>query len=473
MKTIVKAFLLIFLSVIMFASCTNKDIEIFDENFSYQADKTDLEGVTIKYYRASGGLAFNITGEEILGFEVGTTLGDLAVKRVKDVQNDLNCKLEITHFSDSSATTFRMSNASGTYFCDIFCSGSNDLRSDMKIGALVDMSEIEEYIDYRNEEKWGVRKVLEPLYWEDDLYGLIPMLWPTSSVSYRGPLIINENLIASMDVEDPRDLYENGQWTWATFRDCLEKYYLQEGSDVIHYSLAAIPSDLGSYYLLSNGYRIARKGSDGNYQSGLRDQSSLVAMDEALDILKGSLSYTIDKRSENLAPVEDLINDKAVMGLMHYAEYVAERIVRQMTNFGAISWPTGPNVEPGYLTTFISTLERTVVISRFSPNIEATAMALNALYEPFEEYPDSEAVKDFLNRTFFFDRRDADIYYDMFTNAEYSYFSTAAYNSLGEWTGTGQTPTEYIDSHLQKLEEYISEEIAPSKRGVEHVWGQE
>lgn len=473
MKTAVKTFILVFLSVVMLTACTAQEQEIFDLDLSMQNGKTDLEGVTVKYYRLAGGTHATADAEEVLGYEMNTVLGDLALQRIKDVQNNLNCKLDIVYFSgDNASTAFRMSSASGSYFCDIFCSGSNGLRDYMKSGALVGLSELESYIDFRNEEKWGTRNVLEPLYWNDELYGLIPMIWPTSSVSYRGPMIVNEELVSSLNIEDPRDFYENGKWVWSTFRDCLEKYYVEESGEVKNYSLAAVPGDLGAYYLLSNGYRLAQKGSDGQYQSGLNDPAALAAMDEALDVLKGSLSYTIDSSGAILTPVEDLVGGKTVMGLMHYAEYVTDRIVKEMSNFGIVPWPSGPNVEPGYLSTFISTLERTIVISRFSPNIEATAIALNALYEPFEEYPNADAVKDFLHQTFFFDRRDADVYYDMFRNATYSYFSTAAYNSLVEWAENGQTPSEYINSHIDKLEEYIKQEIAPSKRGIEHIWGE-
>ena len=474
MRTTVKALILIFLSMVILAACAGSETEIFDVDYSFKSETTDLEGATIKYVREAGGLAFAIEDGQVLGYEVDTILGDLAMKRVKDVQNNLNCKLDIVYFSgDSSYTNFRLSSLAGSYYCDIFCGISDRFREDMKSGTIVGLSQVAEFIDYRNEEKWGRRNVLEVLYWEDDVYGLIPMLWPTSSVSYTGLTIVNEDLIASLNVEDPRDLYENKQWTWATFRDCLEKYYVQEGGEVKHYALASVPFDFGSNYILSNGHRLAEKDLSGKYQSGLHDQRSLTAMAEAQDVFYGALSYTIDRRDSILNPVEDLIAGNTVMGVMHYAEYVADRIVKGMTNFGAVPWPSGPDVEPGFLATLHMNLERAIVISRFSYNIEATAIALNALYEPFEEYPTNDSVKDFLYHTYFFDRRDADVYYDLFLNSQYGYFSSAPFAALAGWLTNGQTPTEYVESNINKIEEYIAEEIAPSKRGIEAVWGEE
>lgn len=331
------------------------------------------------------------------------------------------------------------------------------------------LSELEEYIDYRNEEKWGSRSILEVLYWEDDVYGLIPMSWPTSSVSYTGLTVINEDLIASLNATDPRDLYENGQWTWETFRNCLEQYYIQEGNEVKQYAITAqYLGNFGENYILSNGYRLAEKGPDGQYRSGLHDPRALTAMIEAQDVLYGPLSNTI---KYNVDPAEHLINGTSVLGILHYAEYLTDKVVKEMPNFGLIAWPSGPNVDPGFIATNHHNLERAIVLSRYSHNIEATAIAINALYEPFEEYPNSESIKDFLYKTFFFDRRDADLYYDLFLASQYSYFGSAPWNSLSSWIENGQTPTEYIESNIDSIEEYIKEEIAPTKQGIEAVWG--
>ncbi len=462
--------------IAVFTACTAQEPESFDVDFTVNNDGTDLEGVTVKYMRHSGGIQFTDKEQEILGYEAGTVLGDLAKARINDVEKKLNCNLDITYFDGNSSAAydaFNMSAVTGEYYCDIFCGISDRFRNAMKMGSLVGLSELGDFLDYHNEEKWGSRDVLEILYWEDDVYGLIPALWPTASVSYAGLVIANEDLITEVNAADPRDLYENKQWTWDTFRDCLEQYYVQEGSEVKHYALSVSKWNMGALYLLSNGYRLAEKGPSGDYQSGLRDPRALKAMNEAVDVSSGSLAHTIAFSDENMAGVYDLIDGKTVLGVMHYAEYVVEYIVKKMTNFGCIPWPSGPDVDPGFKATHLSNIERVLVISRFSKNLDATAIVLNALYEPFEEYPNADAVKDFLYQTYFFDRRDADVYYDLFNTSQYTYFSSAAWNTLGEWLKGGISPAEYIDGHLDKAEAYIEEEIAPSKRGVEAVWGED
>ena len=475
MKTAVKTIILILLSLLMLAACGTQESEVFDLDLSIQSDKTDLEGVTIKYLRETGGQGIHYAGsEQVLGYEIGTVLGDLAMQRLKDVEKNLNCKFDIKYFSDTGSSyadynNFRMNNAVGEYYCDIFCGVSDRFREDMKMGALMGLSELEDFIDFRNEDKWGRRNILEVLYWEDDIYGLIPMSWPASSVSYQGLTVVNEDLITSVNAVDPRDLFENGQWTWQTFRDSLEQYYVQEGSEVKQYAVTfQYSGDIGMVYMLSNGFRLAEKGPDGNYRSGLRSPQAMTAMTEALDIMNGPLSYTI---SINESHIDALNNGRTVFGVLHMAEYL-ENIVKVMTNFGIVAWPSGPDVDPGFIATSHFNLERAIVLSRFSPNIEAAAIALNALYEPFEEYPTTESIREFLYHTYFFDRRDADMYYDLFLNSQYSYFGTATWNTMFEWLDFNGSPAEYIESRLETVEEHISKEVAPSKRGVDSVWGE-
>ncbi len=474
MKTAFKALIIALLAFSILTACASTEPEVFDVEFSVKNDRTDLEGVTVKYYRPTSGQGSGsyYVADQVLGYETGTILGDLAMKRIKDVQNELNCVLDITYFGDSDNMyqVFNMNSASGTYMCDAICGISDQFRDAMKAGTLVGLSELEGLLDYRNEDKWGRRNILESLYWEDDAYGLIPMSWPASSVSYQGLTIVNEDLIASLGETDPRDYYENKQWTWETYRGCLERYYAQEGSEVKHYAIThQYLGDIARCFMISNGYRLAEKGTDGEYHSGLSEPYVLTAMNEANDIAFGPLSYAV---SVNVNHIDAITNGETVMCVLHQAEYLND-IVKEMTNFGVIAFPSGPDVEPGFAAVTTMNLERVIVLSRFSHNIDATAIVLDRLYDPFEEYPDNEAIKDFLFQTYFFDRRDADIYYEMYLNSQFSYFASAPWHTLSEWIEGRRAPTEYIESVMDKVEEYIEEEIAPSKRGIEAVWGED
>ncbi|MBR5720926.1 MAG: hypothetical protein IKX78_00420, partial [Clostridia bacterium] len=187
MKSVLKFLCLAVVISFLLAACGQTEEEIFDEEFGRMTEAKDLEGVTVKYYRRASG------SDQVLGYEYDTVLGDLALERIRKVQNDYNCILDIQYLSAGDPYgTFNLNNSIGSYFCDIFCGISDMLRQAMKTGALVGLSTVEDIIDFRNEERWGGRNMLEPLYWEDEAYGLIPLSWPTASVSYQGLMIVNE-----------------------------------------------------------------------------------------------------------------------------------------------------------------------------------------------------------------------------------------------------------------------------------------
>jgi ABC-type glycerol-3-phosphate transport system substrate-binding protein len=468
MRNTVKSIAIALLASVLLVACGSKEPERFDVDLTFESDKLDLEGAKIKYVYALK--AGRETIDSSLGYENGTLLGELALKRLKDIQNDLNCTLDIEYMTTSVADPmFIATSASGTYMCDAMVGISDMLRAPAKIGMLMGMTELEEYIDFRNEEKWGRRNILEVIYWQDDCYGLIPLMWPSVSVSYDTLPVINEDLISSLGVSDPRDLYENKQWTWETFRGCLEKYYMAEGSEVKNYALTCSTHGLGSLYLISNGYRLAELDKNGEFQSGLYNPRTLVSMEEAKYIYDGPLAYTLDTQSNSL---DSFLAGNTVISVIS-SENVTNRVAKETTNFGLVPWPSGPDVAPGFKSACHANIERCLVFSRLSHCPEQTAAAISALYEPFEEYPTVESIREFMSRNYFFDSRDTDVYFDLYWNSQYTYFATSSWAALGEWLQGNKSPSEYIESVSKKVDEHVEENIEPSKRGILAVWGEE
>ncbi|MBE6897079.1 MAG: hypothetical protein E7477_08300, partial [Ruminococcaceae bacterium] len=146
MRNIVKLLILAFIFSLFATACGSVEQEVFDVEFVKTSEGTDLEGTVIKYMRATTGQASYSNFDQVLGYEMDTILGDLAMQRIKDVEQSLNCKFDITYFSgDTPYGSFRMSNSVGEYFCDIFCGISDRFREDMKAGALMGLSELDEY----------------------------------------------------------------------------------------------------------------------------------------------------------------------------------------------------------------------------------------------------------------------------------------------------------------------------------------
>ena len=105
MKKAIKTFILVLLIVSVLTACGAQEPEVFDVDFTFNGGKTDLEGATIRYLRETGGQGIHYTGsDQVLGYEMDTVLGDLAMNRIKDVQDNLNCKFDIVYFSDVASS---------------------------------------------------------------------------------------------------------------------------------------------------------------------------------------------------------------------------------------------------------------------------------------------------------------------------------------------------------------------------------
>ena len=472
MKKIAKILLLAMLISLIATACNaTAEEEVFDMDFVGESSGIDLEGFEMVY---EFGLPSSALGmESCLGYEVDTPFGDLAAQRLKDVQEQLNCKVNVNYREKgSSCGLFVAASASGTFMCDAI-SGISDMWADVaRIGMVVGMSELEDFIDYRNEEKWGYRNMLKVVYYEDDLYGIIPLLWPEIAITFESPIVVNENIIASIGATDPRDYIENGEWTWDKFKEVLELYYVEEGGEVKHYALTCGTGAFAAMFVRSNGDLYAEKDANGKYVPGFISDTAIKAMDAANDIYYGATAHTIDSKSD---AVDSLISGKTVMGAMNGDKIVTigSRITKEMDNFGILSWPIGPDVEPGYNFATHSNIEMCIAFSRASHNPEATAAIINAIYEPFEGYETLDDIIDHMAHSYFFDRRDAKVFYDMFRSSEYNYFHYGLHGSTQDWLSSNKSIAEYIEANTEKITNDINEYVLPSVRGIDALWGEE
>ena len=465
-----------FLAVVMLFSmiltaCGSAEKEVFDVDFAGTKGGIDLEGANIVYkvYVPSN---YDVENQ-ILGYEIDTIFADMAKQRLEDVEKNLNCTFELLSGLGDPSEYFAAA-VSGVFISDAAMGASGPLVQAARLGALIGLSELDGYIDYTNEAKWGYRNMLEIMAYEDDIYGLTPLLWPELSVYVRDPLVVNEDIIAALGETDPRDYIENKQWTWDVFEECLGRYYVEEGGEVKHYSLTADAGMFASMFTFSNGSVYVEKNEKGEYVSGLYTPEAMKAMQRGIEIFNGPNSHTICKQSYDVV-TDNLISGKTVLGCLRSYEIVGlrGRIAREMTNFGLLSWPHGPDVEPGYIFGYYSNIHSCIAFSRSSSQPEATAMAISALYEPFEEYKTMDDVIDFMTKTYFFDRRDAEVYYGMYLNSNYNYFNIGMSGVIDGWITSNQAVSTYLESQESVIMESIEEYAAPALRGLEAIYGQE
>ncbi len=472
MKKIAKLLVVILLFSLIATACAGESEEIFDLEFEKSGGELDLEGRTLVYEFGMDPSVLDVP--TCLGYEMDTQFGDLALERLRKTQSDLNCTLDIRYTNNyNSCRQFVAASTSGMFMCDII-SGISDMWADVaRIGMLVGLSELEDFIDFRNEEKWGHTSMLEVIYYEDDLYGIVPMLWPEISVTFGSPIVINENLIATLGETDPRDLLENGQWTWDTFDECLGRYYIEEAGTVKQYALTAGSGTFGVMFVLSNGSHYIEYDNSGEMVCGFYSNEAIKAMQKGIDIFYGPNGHTIDSVSD---VTEALLGDRTVLGSLGSSNIIGinGKIAKQMDNFGIVSWPCGPDVEPGYIVGQHANIDNCISFSRMSDSPEACAAVINALYEPFEEYPTLDSLIDLMDKNYFFDRRDAEVFYKMCFNSVYNYFHYAPmYDFMHAWLSPTKAVSEYLEQNKGVIDERMNEYARATMNGIKAVWDEQ
>ena len=108
------------------------------------------------------------------------------------------------------------------------------------------------------------------LYSHDDIVmnyldtgdGTVSLLTPVAAenvVANTIPLAFNKQLLDAANLEDPRDLYERGEWTWDKFREYCQVLTQDTDGDGVTdiYGMGGWPGDYFPQLLMSNGTYVA------------------------------------------------------------------------------------------------------------------------------------------------------------------------------------------------------------------------
>lgn len=477
-KTVsVLSFVLAAFMVASLISCSQPQEEIFDLDISGE-DVVGFGGLELtiaSYFDSTNGA---LVDENVLGYGIGTGLADHATQRIADVEKALDCKINAIYMSNfNSAFTFGMS--VGTAPCDIMFVPSMSYYSWMKAGYLSSISSLGDYIDYTDSEKWGTPMLLECLCYKDDLYGLLPAAWPDLVYSSFGyPLVASMNLISAVAGDDPRELYEQGLWTWETFSEQIQKCTVVEGTETKIWGLGGHTPYLSEMFFRSNGVSLTRIKDKLSFACGYYEPGSFNAIEYVRTLRSGDLSHTYDPTNDVLGVVNNFC-DGLVCYSFNPAQYIYGTfgtISKEVENFAILRTPAGPDVDPGYTGGVYHAMNYTISFPSITDNIDAAAMAVDAIFEPFDEYPSFDAIKEYMTHNNFFDKRDAEAFFDICLNSSYNYFYTAGggARSIPENAPSSEkSAAELIDGYRNIMDEMFATSIGDTLNGYVAMFGEE
>ncbi len=408
MKRRIVLLLCVLMLVSFCSSCAAEIPEIVPEySVAVSEDGIDLAGKT---YIMAMETSYEGRGRN-LGYIPDTEFGDMAAQRVKDVETKYNCTIEFVYSSSMAERAYR-SAVGGVYLYDFIQENSFGLLSYMRANAFEDLTGLNN-IDVFNQSKWGNRYALVSTMYDGGIFAVLAAALPLRIVdSELKILYVNEDHITENLSTDPRDYYENGEWTWDTFERCLESFAYTNSANQYIYSFFSgfgpFARDLG----LSNGTEVVSRNSDGEMEIGYFSDAALEAYNKAYEWYNGALADNV---------LDYWKTDRFIAGdsVMYYSDtnQVLGRdtntISYNVDNFGIVPLPTGPNAKNVYdnkMTYSSSSLAIAIPVT--AQDSEVSALLIDKIYSPFEGYETKESIIDYLSRNFFHDRRDAEVIFE-------------------------------------------------------------
>lgn len=452
-------------------SCATENQEEIVPEFGGVEGDVDLDGKNFVFAMVQD--YFFEGADSTLGYINTTEFADLAAKRIKDVQDKHNCTIEFKYVPRAGDAAYK-DVISGECTIDIIQEETYWLLSYVPMRIFVDLATVDS-LDVTDEEKWGNRNMLYSTMWDGEIYGVIPAMHPLRTQNSMGSVLgINEQHIQSLGEVDPRDYYENGEWTWDTFTRVLSDYTLTSLGGEQIYSLVTSGDRLPMAAAFSNGGEYITVHEDGTFDLGIFSEASLEAFNQVYEWLNGPTAANIHLDYKDCGR-DYLKSGLAVIGMLDAYQILSgtDSIAYALDNFGIVPFPTGPDAEPRSFKSFYDAADFTLCIPITETNVEETAFVIDALYEPFEGYETKESIIDYLYNNYFLDKRDAEYFYSL-SDIEHAYYFPSMdgmYDDIWPHLAGDKKPLEVLESKEESMYLRAEEHLLPRSKTVLELYG--
>ncbi len=428
MKQIIKALVLILAFSFVLCACGETVEEIIPE-FEMNVDAVDLDGLKL-YWGWDA-----VEGDKYIGFIPDTANADRVQKRKNEIETKLNCSINMVN-STNIYDVLRTGVLSGAQTLDMVTGGSFSLVEDVRAGYLSGLSNL---IDISNYEKWGYPNMLQSMIWKNDLFGVVPFAWPELVYTSAGHVIcVNEDYINKLVQTDPREFVEKGTWNWDLFEECLEAYTHTDTNGTV-YGMQCHDAYFAMNMLLSNGVALS-EFEDGQVVCGAYTPDGIAALERARNIFQVSHKDCFHS-SQAAGDPTVFINGECVtyVAWSYELSQTTKSVMYNMENVGIIPFPQGPNATPGVYLSYHESLNNTLGIPFNAKDPVISAMIVSDMFEPFEDFPNKDSIMDYLAEQVFYDRRDAEVLFNLTRNTEYGFFREGARSVLPNETESDNT----------------------------------
>lgn len=460
MKKLISCILLV-LMTFSICSCAQQNEEEFSLDLGGMigdGSKIDMDGyecVIMQNHMAE-------SDTSLFSYPTDTLMSDLLLDRIKEIQDEYNCIITVKTDGTIRLDSVTPIMMSGNYVSDvIFTSGPTAF---IKAGFYHRLDSVEEYLDYTDSSKVGTIGLLEQGLKDGIPYAVTPAAWPgKQTVTSFGVFVVNENLISRFGKVDPRDYVENGEWTWDTFEKCLVDYLIDDGT--VQAKAANITWSIMDFAMM-NGADYVKVDDDGNVNPAMDSVEFIETFDWCSRIFtqyEDSLSF--HAHDQMLAA---LFSDEVVM-----AQTAVDHIIRfisyEMGNYGVVPMPCGPRGTYGeWANAHSENVSFGIMVN--AKEVEASAMIINRLLDPFEGYESDEALKEYMSE-FFYDDRDLDLLLNFYEHSRWNYVDFGLWDyftNATTLTKKGTSGTEISEKYAEKYNAIVEEYVIPNYELMQH-----
>lgn len=401
-------------------------------------------------------------------YEAGTSIADEALEKIRKAADELGCSITLKMNCNSEGTSDNaqaiiLTQSAGTSAGDIFFGDSYVNYLLASSGNALPLTNVKDHLNYENAEKFGGANIQELCLINSVPYAVTPVTWPEMLPNMRDVLIVNTDISSGIfGKEDPRELVEKKAWNREGFEDFVIDTTMTEDGKTKIYGFTGSRMYLLEGAVLNNGVSYLTRSSDGTYVSELDSEKAIDAVDWVQQLLRNHpecyLTYNDSPRT-----VTDLFCADGATTLLMSTWWLFLYIVYDVDNFAVMPFPSMNSDEnSGLITAYQSNLMACIPSMADEPVY--SAIVIDKLFEPFEEYPDRQSIKDYYTGQVFHDARDVDILYKMADHTSYCYNYVGGetfYNTISDQLDS-KTAVEHLSTVVSSLQTVIDDYIEPN-----------
>lgn len=197
---------------------------------------------------------------------------------------------------------------------------------------------LDSYMDLSAPQWSGLEQYINKYRWNNNNY-----YYPWSYDISPYFLIYNRGLFSDLSIPDPKELYDEGNWTWDTFKDCMQKFVDSDDERTGLYGYAA------TSFIDATGTPLISIGNDGLLQCNLVNANVERAANYMQDLKKEGLAeFATDYIDVSEEPITAGLSGFQAMGGWIITNYSKKMAKDESLDIFFVPFPRDPNADKYY-----------------------------------------------------------------------------------------------------------------------------